>query len=209
MNSGIRRLYEDLRSISVVVVYPPGEDRDVLLEQIKRIGCRLTIVWPFPPTPPVGADVVMFQVSQELEGSSGWRATEVSSTLIALSDYESPTNLKLLLDTHAHGVITRPFRSSGILGTLVLARSAQGFQGRLQSKVRKLEETIKARRQIEKALRVLMDDQGMNEQQAYEHMRSRATSLRLTVAEVSSMIIEAQEAMEKLGLRGQRPPAQR
>ena len=100
MNSGIRRLYEDLRSISVVVVYPPGEDRDVLLEQIKRIGCRLTIVWPFPPTPPVGADVVMFQVSQELEGSSGWRATEVSSTLIALSDYESPTNLKLLLDTH-------------------------------------------------------------------------------------------------------------
>jgi len=209
MNSGIRRLYEDLRSISVVVVYPPGEDRDVLLEQIKRIGCRLTIVWPFPPTPPVGADVVMFQVSQELEGSSGWRATEVSSTLIALSDYESPTNLKLLLDTHAHGVITRPFRSSGILSTLVLARSAQGFQGRLQSKVRKLEETIKARRQIEKALRVLMDDQGMNEQQAYEHMRSRATSLRLTVAEVSSMIIEAQEAMEKLGLRGQRPPAQR
>jgi len=209
MNSGIRRLYEDLRSISVVVVYPPGEDRDVLLEQIKRIGCRLTIVWPFPPTPPVGADVVMFQVSQELEGSSGWRATEVSSTLIALSDYESPTNLKLLLDTHAHGVITRPFRSSGILSTLVLARSAQGFQGRLQSKVRKLEETIKARRQIEKALRMLMDDQGMNEQQAYEHMRSRATSLRLTVAEVSSMIIEAQEAMEKLGLRGQRPPAQR
>jgi len=209
MNSGIRRLYEDLRSISVVVVYPPGEDRDVLLEQIKRIGCRLTIVWPFQPTPPVGADVVMFQVSQELEGSSGWRATEVSSTLIALSDYESPTNLKLLLDTHAHGVITRPFRSSGILSTLVLARSAQGFQGRLQSKVRKLEETIKARRQIEKALRVLMDDQGMNEQQAYEHMRSRATSLRLTVAEVSSMIIEAQEAMEKLGLRGQRPPAQR
>jgi AmiR/NasT family two-component response regulator len=209
MNSGIRRLYEDLRSISVVVVYPPGEDRDVLLEQIKRIGCRLTIVWPFPPSPPVGVDVVMFQVSQDLEGNSSWRATEVSSTLIALSDYESPTNLKLLLDTHAHGVITRPFRSSGILSTLVLARSAQGFQDRLQGKVRKLEETIKARRQIEKALRILMDEQGMNEQQAYEHMRLRATSLRLTVAEVSSMVIEAQEAMEKLGLRGQRPPTPR
>lgn len=62
---------------------------------------------------------------------------------------------ELLLDTHAHGVITRPFRSSGILSTLVLARSAQGFQDRLQGKVRKLEDTIKARRQIEKALRVL------------------------------------------------------
>ncbi len=59
--------------------------------------------------------------------------------------------MKLLLDTHAHGVITRPFRSSGILSTLVLARSAQGFQDRLQSKVRKLEETIKARRSVDYA----------------------------------------------------------
>jgi AmiR/NasT family two-component response regulator len=202
VNSSIRRLYEDLRSISVVVVYPPGEDRDVLLEQIKRIGCRLTIVWPFPPAPPDGADVVLFQVSQELEGSTSWRATEVTSTLIGLSDYESPTTLKLLLDTHAQGVITRPFRSSGILSTLVLARSAQGFQDRLQSKIRKLEDTIKSRRQIEKAIRILTEHQRMNESEAYEHMRARATSLRVTVAEVSSMVIEAHDAMDKLGLGG-------
>ena len=40
----------------------------------------------------------------------------------------------------------------------------------------------------------------MTEGQAYEHMRTKATSLRVTVAEVASMLIEAQEAMEKLGL---------
>jgi predicted DNA-binding transcriptional regulator AlpA len=31
-------------------------------------------------------------------------------------------------------------------------------------------------------------------------MRTRATSLRVTVAEVASMVIDAQEVMEKLGL---------
>lgn len=31
MSSSLRRLYEDLRSISVTVVYPPGEDRDVVV----------------------------------------------------------------------------------------------------------------------------------------------------------------------------------
>ncbi|KQX26559.1 ANTAR domain-containing response regulator [Variovorax sp. Root434] len=198
--SSIRRLYEDLRSISVAVVYPPGEEREVLIDQLKRIGCRLRIVWPFPPEPPPGADVIFFQVSQELQGSSTWCASSVDATLIALSDYESPTTLKLLLDTSAHGVITRPFRSSGILSTLVLARSAQGFQARLQGKVRKLEDTIKSRRQIEKAIRVLSESQQLSETQAYEHMRTRATTLRVTVAEVSAMIIEAHEAMEKLGL---------
>lgn len=203
----IRRLYEDLRSICVAVVYPPGEERDVLLDQLKRIGCRLQVVWPMPGDPPAGADVIFFQVSQELDGSSTWNASSIDATLIALSDYESPTTLKLLLDTCAHGVITRPFRSSGILSTLVLARSAQSFQARLQSKVHKLEDTIKSRRQIEKAIRVLSESQQLAETQAYEHMRARATKLRVTVAEVAAMILDAHEAMEKLGLGGPKPKA--
>jgi AmiR/NasT family two-component response regulator len=200
MNSSIRRLYEDLRSISVVLIYPPGEERDVLIEQLKRIGCRLTVVWPFPPAPPAGVDVVFFQVSQDLQNSMTWRASEVTATLIALADYETPTTLKLLLDTNAHGVLTRPFRSSGIMNTLVLARSSRGFQARQQTKITKLEDTIKSRRHIEKAIRILMDHQQMSDSEAYEHMRSRATSLRVTVAEVSTMVIEAQEAMDRLGL---------
>lgn len=199
-SSSLRRLYEDLRSICVAVVYPPGEDRDVIVQQLQRIGCRLKVVWPFPAEPPSDADVIFFWVSQELDGNGTWTAGSIDAALVALSDYESPTTLKLLLDTHAHGVITKPFRSSGILSTLVLARSSQGFQQRQQGKIDKLELTIKSRRQIEKAIRVLVDHQRMTEPQAYEHMRSRATSLRVTVAEVATMLIEAHEAMEKLGL---------
>jgi AmiR/NasT family two-component response regulator len=199
MGSSLRRLYEDLRSISVTVVYPPGEDRDVVVQQLQRIGCRLKVVWPFPPEPPNGVDIIFFQVSQDLEGLSSWNASAVDAAFVALSDYESPTTLKLLLDTRAHGVITKPFRSSGILSTLVLARSSQGFQQRLQGKVDKLESTIKSRRQIEKAIRVLVDHQQKTELQAYEYMRERATTLRITVAEVATMLLETHEAMEKLG----------
>lgn len=201
MTSSLRRLYEDLRSICVAVVYPPGEDRDVVVQQLQRIGCRLQVLWPFPSEPPKDADVVFFRVSQELEGSSAWIAGASDAALVALSDYESPTTLKLLLDTHAHGVLTKPFRSAGILSTLVLARSSQGFQQRQQNKIEKLEQTMKSRRQIEKAIRLLVEQQQMTEVQAYEHMRAKATSLRVTVAEVALLLIDAHEAMEKLGLR--------
>jgi len=202
MDPSLRRLYEDLRSVAVAVVYPPGEDRDLLVEQLKRIGCRIHLAWPFPEHPPANADVVFFQVSQSLQHSSAWTASEVDATLIALSEYETPTTLKLLLRTNAHGVLTRPFRSSGILSTLVLARSAKQFQGRQQKKIEKLEGTIKSRRVIEKAMRVLMDHQRLGEREAYEHMRARATQLRVSVAEVAAMILEASEAMERLGLGG-------
>jgi AmiR/NasT family two-component response regulator len=90
-----------------------------------------------------------------------------------------------LLNTQAHGVITRPFHTSGILSTLVLARSLarslKTFQDRQQNTIRKLEETIKSRRQIEKAIRILAEQKRITEQEAYEHLRSRATKLRVTV----------------------------
>lgn len=202
MDPSLRRLYEDLRSIAVAVVYPPGEDRELLVGQLTRIGCRLKLIWPMPETPPNGVDVIYFQVSQSLQNGSAWSASEVDATLIALSDYETPTTLKLLLKTNAHGVLTRPFRSAGILSTLVLARSSKLFQDRLENKINKLEGTIKSRRVIEKAIKVLMDHQRLNEREAYEHMRSRGTQLRVSVAEVAAMILEASEAMEKLGLGG-------
>jgi AmiR/NasT family two-component response regulator len=205
--SSLRRLYEDLRSICVAVIYPPGEDRDIIVQQLQRIGCRLKVIWPMPGEPPQDAQVIFFRVAQELEGNSSWSATAVNAALVALSDYESPTTLKLLLDSHAHGVITKPFRSAGILSTLVLARSAQGFQERQQGKIEKLEATIKSRRQIEKAVRLLAESQHMSDVEAYEHMRARATSLRITVGEVATMVTEAHEAMERLGIsqKRQRP----
>jgi len=109
MSSGLRRLYEDLRGINVVVIYPPGEDRDIVVQQLQRIGCRMRTVWPFPSEPPGDADVIFFRVTQESDSKGHWTATDVGAALVALSDYESPTTLKLLLDTNAHGVLTRPF----------------------------------------------------------------------------------------------------
>ena len=205
MGSSLHRLYEDLRSICVAVVYPPGEDRDIVVQQLQRIGCRVRPALPMPAEPPQDADVVFFAVCQQLEGNGSWTASATKAALVALSDYETPTTLKLLLDTHAHGVVTKPFRSVGILSTLVLARSSQGFQERLQAKIEKLETTMKSRRLVERAIRALVEQQRMSEAQAYEHMRARATSLRVTVAEVATMLLEAQEAMEKLGLRRPAP----
>lgn len=200
MTIGARRLFDDLRTLRVAVIHPPGDDRSVLEEQLRRIGCPVRVVWPFPSQLPADADVIFFQVGPDLRSAGNWCAADTAATLIALSDYENPTALKMLVDTQAHGVITKPYRSAGILSTLVLARASSGYQQRLQNKIGKLEEAIKARRHVEKAVRILMDAQRLSESEAYEHMRSRATSLRVTVGEIATMVIDAYEAMEKLGL---------
>jgi len=199
VDHAIRRLFEDLRSIQVALVYPPGDDRDLLAAQLRRIGCQTQVFWPFPATVPQ-VDVVFFALAQGQYESALWSASEVGATLIALSEYETPTTLKQLLKSQAHGVLIKPFRSAGILSTLVLARSAKQYQDRQQHKIAKLEDTLRSRRLIERATRLLMEREQLDEPAAYAHLRSQATRLRVSVAEVAAMLVEASDTLAKLGL---------
>ena len=94
------------------------------------------------------------------------------------SNYENPTVLRRLLDSTAHGVINKPIRSFGILSSLVLARSLHGYTRRLEGKVQKLEETLKARRDVDKAVKILVTLKKIGEAEAYELIRAQATQKR-------------------------------
>lgn len=200
MSINVRRLFDDLRHLRVAVIHPPGEDRDILIDQIKRIGCKVKWIWPFTPAPPKDVDVIFFLVDRGHSGSMDWCSTETEAVLVALIEYENPTVLNALLETNAHGVIAKPFRALGILSTLVLARSSSGYEKRLHSKVKKLEDTLRSRREIEKAVGILIDRKRISAQEAYEIMRRQATSQRIPVVQVAMSLIQATEALDKLGL---------
>ena len=71
--------------------------------------------------------------------------------------------LKALLDWKAHGVVNKPIRPFGIMSSLVLARALGSYHARLEAKVNKLEETLRARRDVEKAIRILMELKSIEE----------------------------------------------
>ena len=106
-------------------------------------------------------------------------------TFVAIVDYENPTVLRRLLDSNAHGVINKPIRSFGILSSLVLARSLRGYTRRLEGKVQKLEETLKARRDVDKAVKILVALKKIGEVEAYELIRAQATQKRLSMAQIA------------------------
>jgi AmiR/NasT family two-component response regulator len=202
MKAGIRRLIEDLRGARVLVVHPRDAEGDALLDQLKRIGCNVRGIWPPPAELPRDVDTVFHLVETTDTPAFTSPSSEEGPTLIAIVDYENPTVLKRLLDTNAHGVVTKPIRSFGILSTLVLARSLHGYTRRLNTKVRKLEETMKARRDVDKAVRILVTLKKVSEADAYELIRQQATQKRLSMAEIATTIISAQEVLGGLGLMG-------
>jgi AmiR/NasT family two-component response regulator len=198
MSTGIKRLFDELRGTSVVVIHPPGGECNVLLDQLRRIGCPVKSLWPYPPAPPAEADVIFVLVPAERGSEPLWSGVDSDAVVIALVEYENPTVLKGILDLNAQAVINKPFRPTGVLSTLILARSTKGYQDRLFSKVKKLEETLRSRREIERAVKLLAERQGVSDIQAYEQIRRQATAKRIAILEVCAAINSAGSVLDGL-----------
>ncbi|HVV42970.1 MAG TPA: ANTAR domain-containing protein [Nitrobacter sp.] len=200
MKPGIRRLIEELRGARVLVVHPRDAEGDALIDQLKRIGCNVRGIWPPPVEIPHDIDTVFHLVETAETPAFVASASEDGPTFVAIVDYENPTVLRRLLDSNAHGVINKPIRSFGILSSAVLARSLHGYSRRLESKVQKLEETLKARRDVDKAVKILARLKKVTETDAYEMLREQATQRRLSMAQIATTVIGAQDVMAGLGL---------
>ena len=202
--TGYPSLIEELRGARVLVVHPRDAEGDALLDQLNRIGCNVRGIWPPPVELPRDVDTVFHLVETAETPAFIASASEGGPTFVAIVDYENPTVLRRLLDSNAHGVINKPIRPFGILSSLVLARSMRGYTRRLESKVQKLEETLKARRDVDKAVKILVTLKKIGEAEAYELIRSQATQKRLSMAQVAATIIGAQDVMAGLGLIDER-----
>jgi two-component system, response regulator PdtaR len=207
MKPGVRRLIEELRGARVLVIHPRDAEGEALIDQLKRIGCNVRGVWPPPAAVPDDIDTVFQFVDGSEQTVFPASSNAHSPTLVAIVDYENPTILKQLLDSNAHGVVNKPIRSFGILSSLVLARSLHGYTRRIEGKVQKLEETLKARRDVDKAVKILVGLKRVSEFEAYELIRQQATQKRVAMADIAVSIINAQEMLGGLGVLD--TPAQR
>lgn len=187
----------ELRGTRVLVLHPADEEMDELLRHLRRIGCQAGLVWPLPPALPADVDVVFFAVGPTGSTIVPAAAAVPGPSLIAIVDFENPTALRSLLDTNAHSVVAKPIRASGILASLVMARALHGYQNRLLNKVAKLEETLRSRREIERATRILMEVKGSSEDSAYQLIRQQATAQRLAMGVVARSIITAHRVFDK------------
>lgn len=205
MKPGVRRLIDDLRGARVLVIHPRDAEGETLSDQLRRIGCNVRGAWPAPTALPHDIDTVFQLIDADTVFPAA--SSEHPVTFIAIMEYENPTILRCLLDSNAHGVVNKPIRSFGVLSSLVLARSLRGYTRRLEGKVQKLEETLKARREVDKAVKILVVLKQVTDIEAYELIRGQATQKRMTMAEIASSIINAQEMLGGLGLLATRLPS--
>ncbi len=199
--ANLKLILDDLRQAKILVIHPRDDDGAALVDHLKRLGCDVKAVWPAPASIPADTDAVFVQVGETSIEDLATLLETANTAVIAIVTYESPTSLKAVIDLNAHGVLTKPLRQLGVLTQFALARYRFSYEARLANKVKKLEETMKGRRTIEKAVKILTAMNGLEEEAAYKQIRDQATAKRVAVVSVAESIIAANEAMRAFGLK--------
>jgi AmiR/NasT family two-component response regulator len=194
------RVLNDLRQARVLVLHPRDEDGAILTEHLKRLGCSVTATWPLPAVLPPETDTIFVQLDDLPGEALSVLLQERNPAIIAIMTYETPTALQAISDLNVHGVISKPLRPFGILAQFVLARHRRGYEGRMTSKIQKLEETMKGRRLVDRAVRLMAELRGISDDEAYRLLRDQATAKRISLTAVSESLLEAEATLRGIGL---------
>ena len=143
-------------------------------------------------------DVVLMDIRMpEIDGTEA--ATRInqqrSTPIIMLTAYADKETIRKAEVAGVLGYLVKPVTEADLPPAInvALARFRE-LQG-LRSQVLDLEESLEARKLIERAKGILMQRLGLSERDAYERLRQRARDKRAKMKDIAQAIIEAEELL--------------
>lgn len=189
-----QNLLRRIRRMRVLVIHPNDEERRMLLAHLKRIGCQVESMWPAPESLPDHVEVVLFLLIRLNDNNTlSWLAEENAIARIAIISFETPEILTQLERLNVHGVLSKPIRIFGVLAALTTAIGLARHEARLKRRIQSLDETLKARRKIEQAVKIISETKSISEEEAYKRLRDKSQNSQTTIANIAEAIIAASD----------------
>lgn len=184
--------FRNPRDLRVMVFVPEDWDREMLSQQLKRIGCQVSAAWPPMPKLPDKTDLIFCAAMvQQASIKMEWMGVECMVPVIAVVNYENPTILELALRMGAKNILVSPFRTLGVLSALTVSLHAHEEFRVLRRQKLRLEEKLLSAGLISDAKAVLMRTGSMSNSDAYQRLRNQAMTMRISIEEVARSVIDA------------------
>ncbi len=92
------------------------------------------------------------------------------------------------------GYLVKPFREQEIVPAIEIALARFGEFRELEKEVGDLQETLETRKIVDRAKGILMDTQGLTEQEAFRKIQKMSMNTRKPMKEIAQAIVLAQDA---------------
>lgn len=117
-------------------------------------------------------------------------ADERLAAVLILTAFSQRDLIEQARDAGALAYLVKPFQKSDLIPAIEVALGRFAELIALEQEVTDLAERLEARRTIDRAKGVLMDNHALTEQQAWEFIRSQAMTRRAKTHEVAALVLD-------------------
>jgi response regulator NasT len=117
--------------------------------------------------------------------------------IIMLTAYADKETIRRAEQAGALAYLVKPVNENELPPAIQIAMSRFRDMQQLTSKVSELEESLEARKRVERAKGILMQRLGLSEREAFERLRQRARDKRIKMGEIAQAIIEAEDLLRQ------------
>ena len=143
-------------------------------------------------------DLIMMDIRMpEMEGTEAAARIrdQMSLPIIMLTAYADKDTIKKAEAAGALAYLVKPVNENELPPAINIAMARHREIQSLRGQVTELEDSLEARKLIERAKGILMQRLGLNERDAYERLRQRARDKRAKMKDIAQAIIEAEELL--------------
>ncbi|MFN7171467.1 MAG: ANTAR domain-containing response regulator [Fimbriimonadaceae bacterium] len=110
---------------------------------------------------------------------------------ILLTAYSDRELIERAKEAGVYAYLVKPFKPSDLAPAIEIARAAYDTHVKLSEEIEEMHDRIEARKVIDRAKGILMDDYGMTEAEAYRRIQVQSMNIRKSMREVAEAIILA------------------
>lgn len=177
---------------AVISMYcEPDDQMQSALREMQRSRAEVRLIWPVPSRLSGSVDILICDYGPGLAEMLPWNPGEAEAALVLVLPQNGQFNEDAVATLAPHAVLQRPVRPDLMRVTIINAWSQFRYERRLRDRIQRLDENLRAIREVERAKRLLMVEQGVGEDAAYKMLRDTAMQRQVSVAAVASAIVSA------------------
>jgi AmiR/NasT family two-component response regulator len=176
-----------------VILHRPGETTERLVRQLGLLGLDTSVRWA-PLDESARADLVLVDADEGWTGLLPWSGSAKPVPLVALLGSEAPGRIAWALDQGADALIAKPVAASAVYPALVMAAHRHAEAVETAARIASLEERVRLRPLVHRAVQALMAKRGWSEDEAYRHLRREAMSRRLPLEQAAAELLAGARA---------------
>jgi AmiR/NasT family two-component response regulator len=184
-----------LRELRVVVAHPRDAEGELIIRCLQRGGAGVKCAWPPPPAPDHDLDLLVCLVDAASRSLLETATAAPGLAVLGVLDPQRSDNVRLVGEVTPHALMLKPVEAADIVPHVVVAATNAKFQQRQQSKISKLEETLRSYRKVEQAKAILMKQRQIDEPEAYNFLREQAMRRRVSVGMIASAVVELDDVL--------------